>query len=238
MNLSMTEVQEKILQIKNEAKKLGAKVELDVNNIYDHRQLCFWYGGNIGKILYGDYTILIDVRGEVIASLSTKDGEEITEAKDRHERGGFFKALHSYIKNDDELLQMSTSHPQENHADKELHFSNNNWIEFAIESKEDGLISGSMDCVLNTEDVLEAFMDIEKILKFIPEKDLIEWKIPVEWAMYGTVKIKASSIEAALEYTKEHLEDIPLPDGDYIDGSFAIGTSDEADQIDYCRMMN
>lgn len=238
MNLSNSEITKKIEEIKTRAKSLNATVELDAKNIYENRQLCFWYGGNIGKIKYGKYTIFIDVRGEIIASLTTKDGEEITEAKDRHERGGFFKALHSYIKNDDELLQMSAIHPQENHKDKELNFSNNNWIEFSIANEEGDIITGSMDCVLDTEDVLEAFMDIEKYLEYIPERDLTEWKIPVEWSMCGEIVLKATSLEAAVKYAKEHLDEIPLPEGSYIEDSFALGTDGTEDPLDYYRAYN
>ena len=53
------------------------------------------------------------------------------------------------------------------------------------------------------------------------------WKIPVSWEECGVVSIEAETLGDAIEYVKEDINDIPLPDGDYIDGSFKIDSEDE-----------
>ena len=58
-----------------------------------------------------------------------------------------------------------------------------------------------------------------------------EYIIPVSWEVYSTIKVKgAKSLEEAVEYAKEHIDDIPLGEGEYIDGSYKIDieTDDEA----------
>jgi len=52
------------------------------------------------------------------------------------------------------------------------------------------------------------------------------FKIPVEWACYGVVEIYARNIDEAIKITKED-NNIPLPEGDYIDGSWQVN-EDEA----------
>ncbi len=47
------------------------------------------------------------------------------------------------------------------------------------------------------------------------------FKIPVEWVLYGEVEIQAKSIEEAIEIAEED-NDIPLPDGEYRDGSWQV----------------
>lgn len=46
------------------------------------------------------------------------------------------------------------------------------------------------------------------------------YTIPCVWQMYGLMKIKAKSLDEALE--KAYMA--PLPDGDYLDDSFEIDT--------------
>ena len=46
------------------------------------------------------------------------------------------------------------------------------------------------------------------------------YKIPVSWQVYGTVNIEAENIEEAIELAGG--DEIPLPEGDYIDGSWEV----------------
>ena len=49
------------------------------------------------------------------------------------------------------------------------------------------------------------------------------FKISVEYKMYGTVDVEAESLEKAIEYAKENIDDLPLPDdADYIGGTYEI----------------
>lgn len=58
-----------------------------------------------------------------------------------------------------------------------------------------------------------------------------KYKIPVEWAMSGSIIIEASSPTEAIALAREQLHELQLPEGYYIDGSFVInsdhGQSDE-----------
>lgn len=47
-----------------------------------------------------------------------------------------------------------------------------------------------------------------------------EYKIPVSWEEYGFVKIEADSLQQAIEIFDRQSDDIPLPEGNYVDGSW------------------
>jgi len=48
------------------------------------------------------------------------------------------------------------------------------------------------------------------------------FKIPVEWAVFGVVEIEAETLEEAIKKVDEDNDEIPLPEGDYIDGSWQV----------------
>lgn len=52
------------------------------------------------------------------------------------------------------------------------------------------------------------------------------FKIPVSWEEYGFVEIDANSIEEAIEIFDRQSDDIPLPEGNYVDGSWSREASD------------
>lgn len=56
-------------------------------------------------------------------------------------------------------------------------------------------------------------------------------KLPVTWEMCGMVEIEADSIEDAIENFYELTDEIPLPNGDYVDASFNLSCS-EAEYIE------
>lgn len=68
------------------------------------------------------------------------------------------------------------------------------------------------------------------------------FKIPVEWAVFGVVEIEANSFEEAIEIFDKTNDEIPLPEGDYIDGSFKRGKFNKTDgikeDIEYYKMFN
>lgn len=68
------------------------------------------------------------------------------------------------------------------------------------------------------------------------------FRIPVEWASFGIVNIEADTLEEAIAKFDETIDDIPLPEGDYIDGSFIrCKASDESvleEDIDYYKTFN
>ena len=44
-----------------------------------------------------------------------------------------------------------------------------------------------------------------------------EYKIPVSWEECGFVKIEADSLQQAIEIFDRQSDDIPLPEGNYVD---------------------
>ena len=52
------------------------------------------------------------------------------------------------------------------------------------------------------------------------------FKIPVTWEVCGVIEIDAQSIEDAINIFDQQSDDIPLPEGNYIDGSFVREDSD------------
>lgn len=56
------------------------------------------------------------------------------------------------------------------------------------------------------------------------------YKVAVEWSLFGETEVEANSLEEAIQHVKDNLDDIPLPQGEYIDGSFAINKSLELQQ--------
>ena len=48
------------------------------------------------------------------------------------------------------------------------------------------------------------------------------WKIPVTWEKYGMVKVEADTLEEAMEIARDDVGVIPLPEGDYVDGSWQL----------------
>ena len=60
-----------------------------------------------------------------------------------------------------------------------------------------------------------------------------EFRIPVEYMMYGYVEIEASSLEEALLIAHKDIDELPLPaNAEYIDGSYKIN-DEEMDIIEY-----
>lgn len=54
------------------------------------------------------------------------------------------------------------------------------------------------------------------------------YKIPVEWAVFDTIEVKANSFAEAVKYAKVNADNIPLgTEPYYIDGSWCINGDDE-----------
>ena len=54
--------------------------------------------------------------------------------------------------------------------------------------------------------------------------------IPVTWQVWDKVKIEATSLKDAIEYFKEHSDEIPLgTEPEYIDGSFQIDDGNDGE---------
>ena len=63
------------------------------------------------------------------------------------------------------------------------------------------------------------------------------FKIPIEWAVYGTIEIEAESPEDAIRKFNNEKNDIPTPrDMWYIEDSFKLAF-DEADALEFVRVV-
>lgn len=56
------------------------------------------------------------------------------------------------------------------------------------------------------------------------------YRIPVEWSVSDIVEVEAESLELAVKYVEDNIDDIPLgANEEYIDGSYRINGSDDYD---------
>lgn len=53
------------------------------------------------------------------------------------------------------------------------------------------------------------------------------WKIPVSWSMMATIEIEAATLAEAIEIARDKDNEIPLPDGTYMDESWEVDCDDE-----------
>jgi hypothetical protein len=181
MNFSREEIIEAIEDLENQAKVRGAKLHLDPKYIYENKQHCYWYGGTIGSIDYKGCTVCIQVIGDLIATLyDVETGEELVYSKDKSNNGRFYDEMRYFIKTDEELESIITRglniNEEIERGKKEgkkyvLYVDYNNWIEFTIyDNKEDKWVQvSSLDSVIETDDVLEAFTDIEFYLDIVEQ---------------------------------------------------------------------
>ena len=61
-------------------------------------------------------------------------------------------------------------------------------------------------------------------------RELPEWTVPVTWEMCGNVKVRAATMEEAMEIAKDEDGVIPLPDdADYVDSRWHLTYEDAED---------
>ena len=57
------------------------------------------------------------------------------------------------------------------------------------------------------------------------QKVAIEWdryKVGVSWTEVGVIEIEAANVEEAIKKAEENIDDLILPEGEYLDESFRI----------------
>jgi hypothetical protein len=66
------------------------------------------------------------------------------------------------------------------------------------------------------------------------------YRIPIVYAMYSTIDVtKVKNLREAVELSREHEDEIPLGQGEYIDGSYKININNADEAIaaqDYARI--
>jgi len=50
---------------------------------------------------------------------------------------------------------------------------------------------------------------------------MANFKVAVSWSLFGEMNIEAETLEDAIKIAEEDTE-IPLPDGEFMDGSFVV----------------
>ena len=60
---------------------------------------------------------------------------------------------------------------------------------------------------------------------------MAKFAVAVSWEVCGVMDIEAESLDEAIRIAKED-QDLPLPDGDYIDGSFLVD-SQMSEEMNY-----
>lgn len=175
--ISQKEKRLAILECQLSAAKVGVKLYLTMNDIIDAEHLdCFWYGGQIGAFKYKDYTVSIEVHGDVrLTVLDEECREELLVYGNRNNTGAY-KAHDSdevlaVIKDDETFHKLID--------DGRIVFSNNNWVEYLIfDPNGKNITDFGWDTVLDNN-VLDAFDDptwvkteIDEIIKIEANKDL------------------------------------------------------------------
>ena len=57
-----------------------------------------------------------------------------------------------------------------------------------------------------------------------------KFSIPVTWSVWDKIEVKAETIEDAIRYVKEHIDEIPLgTEPEYIDGTYRIDDGDDGE---------
>lgn len=60
------------------------------------------------------------------------------------------------------------------------------------------------------------------------------FKIPVEYKVWGTVEVEAETMEEALEYARNNIDTLELPDEpEYVDDSYVIAVEDVEELKNY-----
>lgn len=195
MNLNKIQIIDKIAELKKQEQVLDVEISLNENDIYDGRQDCMWYGGDIGYIRIDKYIVYISAYGD-IRTWFYENGEEKVYVKDKSNNGRFYDELHTYIKNDDELNKISTSLIVDDELAKSknkiLFVEDNNWLEYNIFNVEKGewLELALCDNILESDDVLEAFENIQFYIDVIRLQENKEPIIQKDDIMDKVVKLK------------------------------------------------
>ena len=171
MNRDKQEIKTKINELKETANKLGL-IDFEVSTIYENRQHCLWYGGEIARFYYDHYLVTIEVAGDVYATLNDEHGEYITHTKDKGNNGNFFYNMRDYIPDDETLecyLNNGYYEIDENEKEPRLEIENNNWIEFNVYNRvTEQWIDMSLYNVLDdSDDVLD--IDLVEMINTVNE---------------------------------------------------------------------
>lgn len=182
--------------------------------------------------------------GQVIATLQTPEGFLSLEVKgevrvfwdaDGLDAGfGVYGECYRHPSLFDNELKKLIETKEDWENDKRVYVIDNNWFEvfYGIDDEDLAPISDVVDVEGLSSKELESMMldtlttyylsEDTKKRKEKASKKLREFTIPVEWSLAENIKVEATSLEEAIEWVREHEDEIPCGDGEYIDGSWKI----------------
>ena len=163
--MTQEEFDKRMKEIKNQEKKFG--VEIEITQLIDKDHLdCVWYGGEVGRIKYKGYSIVISAYGDI--RIYGKIKGQYVAVKDKGNNGSAYDVLaRDYHLDDDAFYALAREYPDSFKGDKNnlLEFENNNWFEVDLISPSgewidlcfaDNVLSNNLlDCFTNVEDYFE-----------------------------------------------------------------------------------
>lgn len=155
-------------KMQQEAKQLGVELLTKPEVFIDDDHLCcVWYGGYIGGFMYKDYTVALEVHGDVIIC-GVVDGEDF-EYTNRLNNGAMSMAasdhLRTAFKSDAELDKAI--------EDERIEYTANNWIEVFVQGPNGDWSEGMV--VDETDNVLDACGDIQAWVKWLEKEFMGQW---------------------------------------------------------------
>lgn len=153
-----------IAELKLNAAIEGVNLYLDEKSIIDAEHLdCFWYGGQVGSLVYKGYTVSIEVHGDVrFKLLDDKCKETLLNYNNRNNTGAYEDAEVKALIPDDETLHKLCDEVR-------AVWSNNNWVEYLIFDPDGQEVDTfGWDNVLD-DNVLEAFTDVRYYKEIIDD---------------------------------------------------------------------
>lgn len=175
--MNETFIKTKIKELQNKAKTIGAELKVDSEKLHAERRDVLWYGGEICRLFYKNYTFILDATGDVIVNLesvespSSSDTDIYDRVADTRNAGEFYDVMSSYIKDDEELKKLENGStitlPAENpltgkvvENEYQLVIVNNNWWEVTIFDSNGKFHNPDWICETDTwEEAIEALID-------------------------------------------------------------------------------
>ena len=207
----------KCINVTNES-KTGAKFTKD--KIYNVTNNTIVSDNNV-TVLFSDIfnlNDLFDATFEIAINISEDNAEEIYKEKEL-----------AYLIQD-----------AENHCDEYLESNNDSNVKIVFNNDDyealAKLFLDKKDC--NVADNETWACIIQEYIKNMMKNDTLEdyvskdgsYIIPVEWAVYSTVKVEADNLKQAIEIARNCIDDLPITaDATYIDGSYIIVDDSDED---------
>ena len=150
---------------RKEADQLGVTMDVSEDVFIDDDHLdCVWYGGTIGSLAYTEYTILVEVHGDV--SICGREDDPVFSEFAYSNKAD----VGAWLSSDSSLKDAFSSDAEIRDAtsNESLDWSNNNWVEYFVIDPDGVWHEGDVI----DDSVLDAFTPIAEWVKLL-ERDYI-----------------------------------------------------------------